>query len=152
MGITPAGCLQKPPAASPKVLVKAAWVEGPPAQRASSSCLGLATIVTICTMQSYHVHASEGEDQSKCTCRLLLQGHQIPSPLGRAGSQVEKCMFQSLILQNKWSRDAVCVPVSWEGRYHSTPQGVVKTGAACHRVRDGIRNTVLLRLPAALPW
>lgn len=64
---------------------------------------------------------------------------------------VEERMFQSLILQNMRSRDVVCVPVSWAGSHHSTPPGVVKAGVACHRVRDGIRDTVLLRLPAALP-
>ena len=71
---------------------------------------GACHIVAICTKQSYHIHTSEREDQSKCTCRLLFQGHQIPSPLGRAGgNQVEECIFQFLILQNMWSRDAVCV-------------------------------------------
>lgn len=78
---------------------------------------GACHIVAICTKQSYHNHTSEREDQSKCTCRLLFQGHQIPSPLGRAGgNQVEKCIFQSLILQNTWSRDAVCVCPSVLGR------------------------------------
>lgn len=110
LGITPASCLQKPPAASPEVLVKAAWVEKPPAQWASSSCLGLATIVAICTKQSYHIHASEREDQSKCTCRLLFQGHQIPSPLGRAGgSQVWRSACSNPLFYRTCGPEMMCV-------------------------------------------
>lgn len=128
------------PAASPEVLRQLAGEA--PAQWASSSCLGLPQSRAICTKQSYHIHASEREDQSKCTCRLLFQGHQIPSPLGRAGgSQVWRSACSNPLFY-RTCPEMLCVSQCPGGQPPQHTPGVVKAGVACHRVRrDGSRDT-----------
>lgn len=105
----------------PEVLVKAAWVEKPPAQWASSSCLGLTQswATSAPSRATTSTPRKTSPNAPAACCFRDIRFHRV----GRVcwvGSQVWRSRMSPIPYSTEHaSRDVVCVPVSWAG---SSPQ------------------------------